>query len=137
MMHRTKFLIVSMSLLLTGCNATGQYRRTDIYNRAVLAGGEFVLGPYSNLNLDCSLIGHPQIKIVQAPKSGTVTTVRRNGFPNNPSSHSRAHCNTRRVPVLDIVYRAKSNTSGTDQVIFEVIWPNGTFDSNTLNVSIR
>jgi hypothetical protein len=137
-MGKCKILLISVAALaLSSCNSSGEYRNSRVYNRAVVSGGELSLGPYSNLNPDCSLAGHPRIKVIQAPRQGTFTTRMTSSFSTYAETHSRAHCNTRRTPGLDVVYRAQPGASGADQVIFEVIWPNGLLDLGTINVSIR
>jgi hypothetical protein len=124
-------------MALTGCNTAGSYRRTDVYNRAVIAGSDIRIGPYSDLDPDCSLRAHPRIKVIEPPRQGTFTTQTRLAFSTYPSTNPRASCNARRTQGLDVVYRANPGASGADRVVFEVIWLDGTLDQGTLNLTIR
>jgi hypothetical protein len=90
-----------------------------------------------DLNPDCSVIGIPTVRILEPPKSGTVSVEKGNGFPSFPENSSRAKCNAGSVDGEFVFYMPKPGYVGSDSVMVEVIYPDGTAATRHYAIEVK
>jgi Domain of Unknown Function with PDB structure (DUF3857)/Transglutaminase-like superfamily len=90
-----------------------------------------------DLNPDCSVIGIPTVRILEPPKSGTVSVEKGNGFPSFPENSSRAKCNANSVDGEFVFYMPKPGYVGSDSVMVEVIYPDGTAGTRHYAIEVK
>jgi len=96
-------------------------RAPAVNNKTVAAGTSVVLMNAIEVNPDCSLIGLPVLRVVQAPTHGTVSISEQYGFPSYPRDNVRSACNTVRVPSNVAQYTPTPGFVGSDFVAMESI----------------
>jgi len=74
------------------------------------------LGYYGAFHKDCSPAPLPTIRVIEAPKSGTLTN-----RPGQLTTSSTAQCPGAKIPALVASYQARSGARGTDHLVYEVV----------------
>lgn len=107
------------------------------YQKVVAAGQTLKVTFYLAIHADCTSIGDITVRVTQSPANGTVTTKKAVDFPNFAPTSDRAHCNSRRVPSVQIDYRPEANFVGSDSVSLDVIYPTGGEQQDSFHIVVK
>ena len=122
MMNRAGRFAGLMAVTLAACSPAARAARA---NYPVPPHGTVRIGFFYALDPTCATIGLPTVSVVAGPSGGTIEARHVRDYPNFPTSNVRAKCDTRKVPVTEVLYRAAPGFVGTDTVIYEVVFPRG------------
>ena len=126
------FLILG-TVLLAGCNTTG-----TVSGPKVTTGGKPLKVDIGySINPDCSSRGRTDIRVLAGPQHGAVSVRDGMDFPAFKPDNTRHHCNTRRVPVTEIVYTPAGRYVGPDSFEVEFVFPTGNARTHTYRVEAR
>ena len=87
--------------------------------------GTVRIGFYYALDPTCAVVGMPKVFTVAGPSNGTIETREVRDYPNYPTFNVRARCDTQKVPVTEVLYRAAAGFHGIDTVVYAVAFPRG------------
>ena len=76
------------------------------------------------VNDACISAREPNIVGISRPKHGTVAIRKTQRLQNNPDKP----CEGRYLSGTEVLYRSSPGYAGTDEFIFDAVYPNGTFD---------
>jgi hypothetical protein len=124
---------------LSACETTHGTKtgRHVTWNRTVQSGKTGSLSAFSQVNPDCSIGRLPTIQVVSGPSHGTVKIVREDRFPafrNGSDGEARQKCNTRKVPMVAVLYTPSPGFTGSDEV---KIVAKGVIDDNYQFVNVH
>jgi hypothetical protein len=88
------------------------------------------LGYYASAHKDCTAAPLPVIRVIEAPKSGTLT-VRRGELKTDQV----AGCPGLKIPAQVVFYQARAGATGSDHLVYEVTNPTG--EAGTYDVTIN
>lgn len=111
--------------------ATAQYAPSSSYTSfGVTPGTSVQLGYYASMNNNCTPAHPPTIRVIEAPKFGTLTV-----RPGELTTDKIAGCPSLRAPAQIVFYEARSGGADTDVLIYEVTSANGQVE--TFQITIR
>lgn len=84
-----------------------------------------------NLKKDCSTGPLPEMRIVTAPKNGTLVT--KGGKIKTPASF---RCPNKEAMAQAVFYTSKPDFSGTDEVLVEVKTADGTIEKQDIRITV-
>lgn len=119
---------------VSGCNTTSTVSPSP---KVTVAGKSLRVDYHYSINPDCSSIGQATIRILEAPKHGKVEIRETTDFPTFKESNSRFHCNTRRVPVTQIIYVPTPGYSGQDNFKADIVYASGSARIYDYKIDIR
>ena len=90
------------------------------------------LGYYASANKDCTPAPLPKIRVVAAPKSGTLT-VRRGELKTDQI----AGCPGLKTPAQVVFYQARAGMAGSDHLVYEVTNPTGEVGTYDVTITIK
>jgi hypothetical protein len=90
-----------------------------------------------SLNPDCSVIGIPTVRILEASKNGALTAEKSTGFPNFPPSNSYSKCNDKSTDGEAIFYMPKPGYVGPDSATVELIYPDGVASTRRYAIEVK
>ena len=128
MMYRSIYPVALAGVLLsTAASAQEQVFRSV----NVAQGASTRVGIHGNVSKECAAGPLPEIKIVTAPKNGTLTV-------NSGKSKAGAlnRCPNLEVPARAVFYKANARYSGPDEVTYEVKRPDGRNQSVTVKITV-
>jgi hypothetical protein len=88
------------------------------------------LGYYASAHKDCTPAPLPVVRVIEAPKSGTLT-VRRGELKTDQV----AGCPGLKMPAQVVFYQARAGATGSDHLVYEVTNPTG--EVGTFDVTIK
>jgi hypothetical protein len=91
--------------------------------RAVASGSMITIATFGSLDQACHSTGLPTINLLARPYGGVVVVKNVRDYSNFPTWNTRARCNTLKVSQMRIFYQSTPGFYGSDQVVFEVIFP--------------
>jgi hypothetical protein len=97
----------------------------------VTAGNRVQLGYYATAKKDCSPAPVPTVRMIEPPRSGTLT-VRRGLLSTNIGG-----CTGIKIPAQVAFYAARSGTTGKDHLIYEVTNPDGAVNVYDITIEIE
>ena len=109
----------------------------DEVSRVAVADQPLRVAFLYDLNPDCSLIGVPTVRILEPPKSGQVTVEKGAGFPAFPAKNLRSKCNADRTDGAVMTYVPNSGYKGTDSVVADIIYPDGSAKKRRYAIDVR
>jgi hypothetical protein len=92
---------------------------------------------FFDLNPDCSVIGIPTIRVLEASKNGNVIFEKGSGFPAFPENNPRSKCNASSLDGEIIFYTPEPGYSGPDSVMVEIIYPDGTAGRRHYTIEVK
>jgi hypothetical protein len=90
------------------------------------------LGYYASTHKDCTPAPLPTIRVIEAPKSGTLT-VRRGELKTDQV----AGCPRLKIPAQIAFYQARAGASGSDHLVYEVANPTGEVGTYDVAINIK
>ena len=90
------------------------------------------LGFYASANKNCTPAPLPTIRVIEAPKSGTLT-VRRGELKTDQI----AGCPGLKTPAQVVFYQARAGAVGADHLVYEVTNPTGERGTYDVTISIK
>jgi hypothetical protein len=90
------------------------------------------IGYYGAAHKDCSPAPLPTLRVIEPPKSGTLTVKR-----GELTTNKVAGCQGLRTPVLVAYYQARVGVAGLDHIRFEVTNPAGEVNGYDITVTIK
>jgi hypothetical protein len=90
------------------------------------------LGYYASAHKDCTPAPLPTIRVIEAPKSGTLT-VRRGELKTDQV----AGCPGLRTPAQVVFYQARAGGTGSDHLVYVVTNPTGEVGSYDVTITIK
>lgn len=90
-----------------------------------------------SLNPDCSVVGQAVMKVKSQPMHGTLSSEPAMDFPNFAKDNIRSPCNTARVQGLGVFYSPAQDYTGSDQLVFDLVFPNGGFRTVTVMITVE
>jgi hypothetical protein len=121
-------------LFLAGCNTLPV---SNVGPKFALAGKPLKVDTQYSLNPDCTSIGTTTIRTIEPPRHGTVEVREASDFPFFKPENTRSQCNSRRVPVSQIIYTPAPGYSGPDSFRMEVIYPSGGGRDISYKIEVR
>ena len=132
---RTKILMALLAAAaVSGCNTTTTVSPSL---KVTVVGKPLNIDTHYSTNPDCTSAGQPTVRIIEAPKHGKVELRETTDFPEFKANNSRAHCNMRRVPVVQITYIPAPGYSGPDSFKTDVVYASGTARLYDYKVDVR
>jgi hypothetical protein len=98
----------------------------------VTAAKPVQLGYYASAHKNCTLAPIPTIRVIEAPKSGTLT-VRRGELKTDQI----AGCPGLKMPAQVVFYQARAGTTGSDHLVYEVTNPTGEVGTYDVTITIK
>ena len=108
---------------LLAATASAATARQAVYPHA--PKGTVRIGNYYALDPTCAIVGLPRIQVLSGPSNGQIETRQVRDFPSYPTFNIRAKCDTQRVPMTEVLYRAAPGFHGVDMVTYAIIFPRG------------
>ncbi len=96
------------------------------------AGKPVQLGYYATANKNCMPAPLPTIRVIEAPKSGTLIVRRGELTLNNV-----AGCAGLKIPAQIAFYRARAAATGADRLVYEVTTANGQVSTYDVTIAIK
>jgi hypothetical protein len=90
------------------------------------------LGYYASAHKDCTPAPLPVVRVIEAPKSGTLT-VRRGELKTDRVTG----CPGLKTPVQVVFYQARVSATGSDHLVYEVTNPTGEAATYDVTITIR
>jgi len=90
------------------------------------------IGYYATARKDCAPAPAPTIRVIEAPKSGTLTI--RSGVL---TTSTVAGCPNLKTPAQIVFYQARSGTVGTDHLVYAVVGLDGKVNGFDVTITIR
>ena len=90
------------------------------------------IGYYGAAHKECSPAPLPTLRVIEPPKSGTLTVKR-----GELTTNKVAGCQGLKTPVLVAFYEAHAGAAGTDHLRFEVTNPTGEVSGYDITVTIK
>jgi len=90
------------------------------------------LGYYASAHKDCTPAPLPVVRVIEAPKSGTLT-VRRGELKTDQI----AGCPGLKMPAQVVFYQARAGTTGSDHLVYEVTNPTGEVGTYDVTITIK
>ena len=90
------------------------------------------IGYYGSAHKDCTPAPLPTIRVVEPPKSGTLT-IRRGVLTTN----NVAGCPGLRIPAQVAFYRARAGATGTDHIVYLVTNADGAAGAYDITIKIK
>jgi len=107
------------------------------FNRSVFSGNETRIAAFNYVNADCSSGPLPDLRIVTAPAHGAYrleeTTIQVDRKPDN----SRASCNGKPVSAVAVHYKPTAEFVGSDDLVVDVDFRNGSVRRYIYAISVR
>jgi hypothetical protein len=123
-------LVVALAAIIV-TSALAQPARSSNYTSFEATSAKPVqIGYYAEAHKDCTPAPLPAIRVIEAPKSGTLT-VRVGELKTNQV----AGCPGLKTPARVVFYQARAGTLGTDHLVYAVTNPTG--EVATYNVTIK
>lgn len=104
---------------------------TETRSQTAQAGKATRLVIAPNLKKDCSSGPMPEIRIVTAPKNGTVIT--RAGKLKTPAGY---RCPNKETDAQGVFYRSNPGFAGSDEVLIEVKTSEGTIERQDIRITV-
>lgn len=131
-MFRWPFAAVALALLSPAA-AFSQSAPTANYTSFEATWAKPVqIGYYATARKDCVAAPPPTIRVIQAPKSGTLTI--RGG---DLVTSSVAGCAKLRTPAQVVFYQARAGITGADHFAYAVVGSDGKIDGYDVTINIR
>jgi hypothetical protein len=121
-------------LAVSGCNAPNAVSPPLKFT---ISGKPLKVDVYYSINPDCTSLGSTTIRLIEQPKHGTVEFRETTDFPYFREGNSRAHCNTRRVPVTQVIYIPAPGYTGPDSFQTDAVFPSGSARTAQYKVEVR
>jgi len=109
----------------------------DVVSKVVFSGKQQILLGHISVKPDCTSAGLANVRVVEAPKHGKVTFVEETGSSNFPKENPRNACNGLKLPVLNAKYQSDADYVGNDMVKVDVIFPDGAYRTEVINISVK
>ena len=120
-------------IALSSGTATAQYAPSSSYTSfGVTPGTAVQLGYYATVNSNCTPAHAPTIRVIEAPKFGTLTI-----RPGELTTDKIAGCPSLRAPARIVFYEARSGDADTDLLIYEVTSANGQVETFQITIPIE
>jgi hypothetical protein len=125
---------LALAVILVSTAAFAQPAPTNNYTSIEANPDKAVqLGYYGSAHKsNCTPAPLPTIRVVQAPKSGTLT-VRRALL----TTDKIAGCPSLKIPAQVVFYQSRAGATGSDHVVYEVISENGEVGTYDVTVNIK
>src|SRR5688500_1790863 len=81
--------------------------------------GRIRLAMHGNVSKTCELGALPEIKVVTAPKNGTLAV-----SSGKTKAGTLSRCPALEVPARAVFYQAKPRYTGADEVVYQLVRPN-------------
>jgi hypothetical protein len=125
--------LLFIGLVVSVCWASAAPAQTTDYTTATVTSGKPArLGYYATIKKDCSPGPLPEIRVVTAPKSGTLTVTRANLTTNKV-----ANCPAATTPVQVVFYRSRPGFVGEDLIAYDVKESSGRVRSYAITITVR
>jgi len=98
----------------------------------VVPGKPVQLGYYASAHKNCTPAPLPVIRVIEAPKSGTLT-VRRGQLKTDQV----AGCPGLKIPAQVVFYQARVGATGGDHLVYEVLNSTGEVGSYDVSINIK
>jgi hypothetical protein len=95
-------------------------------------GKQVRLALVGNVSPDCKIGPKPDVKVVSAPKQGTLAI--RSG---KTKAGSLPRCPNLEVPAEGVFYQARPNFAGDDEVVYQVTRADGRNQLVTIKINVR
>jgi hypothetical protein len=95
-------------------------------------GNPVQLGYYASAHKDCTPAPLPVVRVIEAPKSGTLT-VRRGELKTDRV----AGCPGLKMPAQVVFYQARAGVTGSDHLVYEVANPTGEVGTYDVGINIK
>lgn len=119
-------------VLAFGLLASDVWAQTRAYSSATVTPGKPArLGYYATFKADCTPGPLPEIRVLEAPKHGTLI-VRRAKL----KAGDQTKCPGKEAPVQVVFYQAALGYSGQDSLSYEVKHSSGEVSSFTLSITV-
>jgi hypothetical protein len=105
--------------------------------KAALSGQPQRIDYFYSVNPDCSSVGTTTIREVTPPKNGTITFTSGENYPDFKVGNIRYACNSKKVPVTNLVYQSNQGFTGTDTIKVEVLFPSGDYRTSEYMINVR
>jgi hypothetical protein len=106
-------------------------------DRSVFRGNEARIAALNYVNADCSSGPIPGLRIVTPPTNGEYRLEETSIPLDRPPDNSRAACNGKPVSALAIYYTAKAEFTGSDEMVIDVDFKNGSVRRFVYAITVR
>ncbi|WP_413710647.1 hypothetical protein [Rhizobium sp. Rhizsp82] len=138
-MRKTLVAIVGFTIVtLSSCNsvpgASPPGNRKTTASQSVVSGEQIRLGAAYSISQSCTSNGVPTTKVIKAPAHGRVEFKRERVNP--PATGNFEKCSARKIESLVAYYTAASGYSGKDTILVRVLYDDGHYVENTINITV-
>jgi membrane protease YdiL (CAAX protease family) len=130
---------VPISLVLTGHMPAPAKAAPPIIplSRNVFSGNEARIADMNYVNADCSPGPVPDTRVFTAPKNGSVRLEKTTIPVDRKAGDPRANCNGKPVQAMSVFYRSRGAFTGTDSVVLDVDFLDGTVNRYDIKINVR
>ena len=82
-------------------------------------------------------MGYPAVRIIEAPKHGTLVAEQGTGFTAFAQSNQLLDCNKRRSDGVNLSYRPETGYLGSDSMLFDVIYADGSYNKRHYAIEVK
>lgn len=90
------------------------------------SGTAQTLDHFYSLGPDCSSSGNPEVRVLEAPKNGTISVGTGRTFPNYLKDSPRSQCDDKMTDSVTVLYKSNNEYLGDDYTEILVLFPDGT-----------
>lgn len=119
--------LAAMALAATAVAQTANYT-----TREATAETPLQIGVHATANKDCTPSPLPTVRVIEAPKSGTLSVK-----SATLTTNKIAGCPNLKTPARVVFYQSRSGYAGRDHVIYEVTSSNGQVEIYDVTVEVK
>jgi len=118
-------------------HANGQPFVPPPVTKTALAGATTRIAFVQNLNPDCSVRDVPTVRVLTQPTHGKTVNKQIDDFGIFPGLMVNVACNKNKARGASLDYIADGDYTGPDTLTYEVIYSNGTDQTNTVKLTVK
>jgi hypothetical protein len=130
-------LLVVGTLVVGTANIPGVAKAEDVTRSVPVGTKQQNIYHWGSVHPDCTPAGLPTVRVTGTPSHGTVSLRRATGFSNFPANNQRYRCNLKRTPVVELLYTPQTGFTGSDYLMTDSIFPDGTSRQDKFTISVR
>jgi hypothetical protein len=123
--------------LATIAHASARELPTPTVFPIVVSGERTRVGITFHLNPDCTSAGKITVRLLEAPKNGTVEILTERTYADYEKTDPKFKCNEQLSEMPAFYYTSREGFKGRDRFSIEIFYPNANYRKRVFNVDVR